>query len=148
MKKLITIICIFLFSIISISAQVKKGSREKIKAIKASYLTEQLNLSSEEAEKFWPIYNEYNKNQHAIRNELRTELKPNFKIGIDSISEEKAEKLVALKINISKKIYESDIDFLAKIKKVLPFKKILKLQIAEMEFGRKLMHRYKGKRAN
>ncbi|SRR5579871_258136 len=32
---------------------------EKIESLKIAYLTKQLNLSPEEAERFWPVYNKY-----------------------------------------------------------------------------------------
>ncbi len=35
----------------------KKGGR--IEALKIAFLTRKLNLSSEEAQKFWPVYNKY-----------------------------------------------------------------------------------------
>lgn len=33
--------------------------RPNIEAIKVAYITKQLNLSAEEAQKFWPVHNEY-----------------------------------------------------------------------------------------
>ena len=41
------------------------NGREKIKMLEIGYLTRQLQLSSSEAERFWPLFNEY-------RKELRT----------------------------------------------------------------------------
>ena len=146
MKKIIIFICISFFCILSFKAQGKKGSREKIKALKVAYLTEQLNLTSSEAEKFWPIYNEFDKNNHSLRSKLRYEIKKAKKSKGDSITEKEAETLVKLKLSTDKEIYESQKEFIAKIKKVISFKKIIQLQVAEMEFGRKLMKRYKRKK--
>ena len=143
MKKTIIFLAISLFCVLSIKAQSKKGSREKIKALKVAYLTEQLNLTSEEAEKFWPVYNEYDKNNHDLRSKLRHEIKKTRKNKGDSITEKEAEALVKLKLSTDKQIYESHKKFIAKIKKVISYKKIIQLQVAEMEFGRKLMKRYK-----
>ena len=44
------------------------NGREKIKMLEIGYLTRQLQLSSSEAERFWPLFNEY-------RKELRTVVK-------------------------------------------------------------------------
>jgi len=35
------------------------GDGGRIEALKIGYLTKKLNLSTEEAQKFWPIYNQY-----------------------------------------------------------------------------------------
>ena len=48
------------------------GHGEKIEALKVAYITQQLNLTPEEAQRFWPIYNAY-------KNELTT-LRKNFKL--------------------------------------------------------------------
>ncbi|MEO9571621.1 MAG: sensor of ECF-type sigma factor [Polaribacter sp.] len=148
MKKLITFICISLFCIFSLTAQEKKGG-EKIKALKIAYLTEQLNLTSTEAEKFWPIYNIYSKEQHDLRNAIRTEMKNAIKKSKDDIklvSENEAERIIKFKLTTDKKIYESEKNFITKIKNIISYKKIMQLQIAEMEFGRKLMKKYRLKK--
>ena len=149
MKKIITFICISLFCILSLSAQGRKG-KEKIKALKISYLTEQLALTSDEAQKFWPIYNTYDNEQHRFRNEYKSKIKEAIKTkeSIDSISEKDAEELTNAKLVVDKKLYESQKTFIKKIKEVISYKKIIQLQIAEMEFGRKLMSRYRHKKGS
>ena len=57
-SKILTLIFVLFFSF-SLSAQVNKESREKIKTLKIAYITEQLNLTAKEAQDFWPIYNTY-----------------------------------------------------------------------------------------
>jgi hypothetical protein len=46
----------FLF-MIGIKMQAQNGNR--LEALKIAYITNKLNLSPEEAQKFWPIYNQY-----------------------------------------------------------------------------------------
>ena len=146
MKKIFFILIALLFSL-SLSAQISKESREKIKSLKIAYLTEQLNLTVKEAQGFWPIYNKFDEEQHELRNKNRTEIKKLIreKGELESISEADAERLISLKLKNDKALYESQKEFISNIKKVIPYKKILQLQIAEMEFARKLMRRYKKK---
>lgn len=40
---------------------------EKIEALKIAFITQQLNLTPEEAQKFWPIYNTYKEELAALR---------------------------------------------------------------------------------
>lgn len=147
MKNLLSILCISFFCIVSFSAQDKRDSKEKIKALKISYLTEQLHLTPDEAEKFWPIYNAYDIEQHDLRSKQRFELKKALKSSdeIEALNESDAEKLITLKLSIDKQLYESQKDFINKIKQVISYKKIIKLHVAEMEFGRKLMSKYRHK---
>ena len=148
MKNLITLICISCFCFISISAQNREKGREKIKTLKISYLTEKLNLTPEEAQKFWPIYNAYDEEQHALRSRQRTELKKALKNSdeIEALNEGDAEKLIILKLSIDRQLHESQKKFIDKVKQVISFKKIIRLHVAEMEFGRKLMSKYRHKK--
>lgn len=147
MKKLIVVICISLFFSISLQAQMSKEGRDKIKALKIAYLTEQINLTTDEAQKFWPIYNAYIKEQIKIRNNYRDTLRKNsIKNKVSSLDENEAKKLVNLKLQTDKDLYESQIKFVKKVVGIISYKKIIQLQIAEMEFGRKLMRKYKRER--
>ena len=150
MKKLITVICIIIFCTLSVSAQEKKESRDKIKALKVSYLTEQLSLTSEEAQKFWPIYNNHENNTNRYIREQINEIKKEISKAenLDAINEERAKVLYSMIRSLEKKKYEDGKIYISKLEKIISFKKILKLHIAEREFGRKLMRKYKHKRGN
>jgi len=139
MKKLIILTTLLFFCLFTTTAQ------EKIKALKIAYLTEQLNLTSSEAEKFWPIYNKNDETQYELRHKVRSEIKKNFKGKdlVNSISEEEAERIIKLKLDTDKKVYECQSAFINKIKNIISYKKIIRLQVAEMEFGRKLMSKYR-----
>jgi nitrate reductase assembly molybdenum cofactor insertion protein NarJ len=49
--------------------QPKPGRR--LEALKTAYVTKQLNLTTEEAEKFWPVYRNYAADLHKMRQEQR-----------------------------------------------------------------------------
>ncbi|THU41428.1 hypothetical protein FAM09_04790 [Niastella caeni] len=62
MKKIILIIVIALSaSVVSVAQDddAEKGNGGRLEALKIAYLTKKLNLSTDEAQKFWPIYNQY-----------------------------------------------------------------------------------------
>ena len=64
MKKIILIIVMALgISAVSLAQDDndagQKGNGSRIEALKIAYLTKKLNLSTDEAQKFWPIYKEY-----------------------------------------------------------------------------------------
>jgi Skp family chaperone for outer membrane proteins len=150
MKKIIILLCISLFCAHSFTAQGKKEGKEKIRTLKIAYITEQLELTTSEAEKFWPIYNMYDKEQHTLRGSYRFTLKKAIQKNetLDSLSEDESRKLIVLKLNTDKKLYEAQKDFVKKIEGVISYKKIIKLQMAEIEFGRNLMRKYKRKRSD
>lgn len=40
--------------------------RDRIKALKIAYITEHVNLSAEQAERFWPVYNRFESEMHNL----------------------------------------------------------------------------------
>lgn len=42
------------------SRQTRKERMEKIESAKIAFLTEKLHLTTDQSQKFWPLYNEYN----------------------------------------------------------------------------------------
>lgn len=73
MKKLFCLITICLLSLSSFAQDDKeeKVPGARIEALKIAYLTKKLNLSPEEAQKFWPIYNQYSDDIRKVRQEAR-----------------------------------------------------------------------------
>ena len=80
----------------------RKAHKEKIKAMKVSYITEKLNLTSEEAEKFWPIYNEYDAKMRDIHRAHKSNVRKLKKF--DELTEEElatlSEHIFALRTKI------------------------------------------------
>src|SRR5882757_9173847 len=62
----------------------KAGNGERLEALKIAYLTKKLDLTTEEAQRFWPVYNKYTDEIHGIRREQKdknlTELEAEDKI--------------------------------------------------------------------
>ncbi|MBA3987465.1 MAG: hypothetical protein H0X63_13050, partial [Flavobacteriales bacterium] len=92
MKKLLNITALFLLFTLTIHAQGDKG--EKIKALKAAFITQQLNLSSAEAEKFWPIYNSFQERKYALKLREREEIKSKIKNNISTMNDEEANAIL------------------------------------------------------
>lgn len=79
MKQFLLIFCLFLGVGMVSYAQDNDGGR--IQALKIAYLTKKLNLSPEEAQKFWPVYNKYEEEIRQARMDTRTdELKREEKV--------------------------------------------------------------------
>lgn len=145
MKKTIYLLCFSLLFSIQSYTQMNKESREKIKTLKIAYLTEKLNLSAEEAQKFWPVYNKFDEQKIKLRTSNRGEIKKYIKQkgNINNIDDKEAKRLINLKLKNDKTLNELEFKFVKDISKIISHKKILQLQIAEMEFARKLMRKYK-----
>jgi hypothetical protein len=122
--------------------------REKIKAFKISFLTSELELTSAEAQKFWPIYNAYDEKQFELRYEKMMSYMRKIEEETNSMSEKDAALLLTQIINTDKELYILRERYMANLRKVLSAKKILKLKKSEDDFNRKLLKQYRDKAKN
>lgn len=115
----------------------RKEREERIHRHKIAFISTELKLDSDEAEKFWPIYNEYEAELEVIRSEKRKyhkELK-----NIDELSDERAYELTELLFESDKKENEIRLKYLGKFAEVLGKKKAAKVFMAEEMFKRELL---------
>jgi hypothetical protein len=142
---------ILFFATFSFYAQNDKTDekREKIKAYKVSFLTTELELTSTEAEKFWPVYNAYDDKQFELRHEkMKTYLRKLDDDNISSMSEKEAAVLLSQIESTDKELYLLRDKYNTSLKKILSAKKILKLKKSEDDFNRKLLKQYRDKAGN
>ncbi|OXA88736.1 sensor of ECF-type sigma factor [Flavobacterium hercynium] len=136
------------FATFSFYAQSDKTDekREKIKAYKVSFLTTELELTSTEAEKFWPIYNAFDDKQFELRHEkMKTYLRKLDDDNISSLSEKESCILLSQIESTDKELYTLREKYMTNLKKILSAKKILKLKKSEDDFNRKLLKQYRDK---
>jgi hypothetical protein len=120
MKKYILLFFIMFGSLSTVSAQDGSETRgEKVESLKIAFITQKLQLTPDEAQKFWPIYNQY-------ENEIRS-LQLDYKNGPALENEEKL-------LNIRKKYAPS-------FEKVIGPQKLNNLFNAERDFRALLIRR-------
>ena len=146
MKKKLTLSVLLLFTVLSFSQDFKE-KREKIKALKVAYITEQLDLSTDEAQKFWPIYNIHEEKDFELRHKKMRSIINKFENGgLEKLSDKEATSLINQIEIIEDEIHESKKKYIRELKTVISAKKIIKLKKAEDEFNRKLLKQFRGKR--
>ncbi len=104
---------------------------ERLNAFKIGFFTKKLNLTSAEAEKFWPIYDEYQKQKNMIQAE-RVNLIRDFNQNVNTLNDnqitEIGDKLVATVVKES----TLQVSFHNKLKEVLPPVKVVRFYQAEI----------------
>jgi hypothetical protein len=125
-----------------------KEKREQIKAMKVAFLTSELDLSSSEAEKFWPLYNTFDDKQFELRHQkMKGYFKRMQNDELDKLSEKDASSLLNQIEDNEEDLFNLRKKFILSLKEILPAAKIIKLKKAEEDFNRKLLQQYKDKRA-
>lgn len=144
--KLLPII-LFLVSISTFAQGGKQGEKKaQIKALKVAFITEELKLTSAEAEKFWPLYNAYDSEQSDLRHKKLKSLVNRMESGtVDAMSDKEASAFLNQMENTEDEIFQNKKKFGNSLKSILPPIKIIKLKKAEEDFSRKLLRQYRDK---
>jgi hypothetical protein len=144
MKRVVIVILIMLiFPVTKLAAQ--NQNLEKLNAYKIAFFTRKLNLTSPEAEKFWPVYNEFQKQRNIIQQEKVTLIKDfnqNESTLNDNQLAELGDKLVATVVQES----SLAVTFHKKLKEVLPPAKVIRFYQAENQFKAQLLNELQGVR--
>ena len=122
----------------------KQEDFELYKAKRVSYMTEKMQLSPEEAQKFWPIYNEFDRlrgEYHEKRRNLERKAQENY----DKLSEADFKKLNAEIVELSVKECSLVKTYNDKFLEVLPAKKVILIGPTENEFRFKMIREFRQK---
>ncbi|MAO09147.1 MAG: sensor of ECF-type sigma factor [Alteromonas sp.] len=119
---------------------------EKLKAYKTAFITEALDLTASEAEKFWPIYNVHEDKMMALRKSERKEIFETVRHNLESLSEEEANKLIDRMVDLKSKEFIYEKELIQNLKGILPAKKIIRLKKAEEEFKHMLLDKFRNRK--
>ena len=128
--------------------QAQDRKHEKIKALKTAYITEKLSLTSNEAEKFWPIYNKYDDKFHALRKKEKNEIYQKLRDGLDKMNDAEANALIDTSLSLESEQLELHKQMIAELRGVISSKKIIILKKTEDDFKRELLDRYRNGHSN
>jgi hypothetical protein len=135
--KVIVLMILITFGMPQISAQ--NNNLERLNAYKIAFFTKRLNLTSQEAEKFWPVYNEFQDMRHKLQLE-RQAINRNFNQNGLNMTEkemtEAADELIRLQVREAAIAQE----FHNKIKGILSPVKVLRLYQAENQYRVQLLN--------
>jgi hypothetical protein len=145
-KSVILLICtIFLFAFAGFTQNREAPDFEKFKSQKIAFLTEKINLSPKEAQDFWPLYNEYEKQKIELQ-QHRRQLEQKTHDENINLSDQEIIKTTREIASTFTKEAELSTDYNEKFLKVLPPQKVLQLYRAENQFRAHMFDEYRKKR--
>lgn len=120
--------------------------KEKMMSERVAFLTLEMNLTPEEAQAFWPVYNQINgEKDEAIHNVFKA-----YKALDEAIKTEKSEKEISRLLDAYLSAKEAQSEFEKKadeqFRKVLPVSKVAKLYLGEEKFRRQHIRKLHEKR--
>ncbi len=151
MKKVISILCFLAVFAAGAWAQGQpprrgneNGWRERVRAEKVAFLTEEIDLSESEAQVFWPIYNQIQKEKRESFEAVRQTYEAMEKGLKEGKSGKEMEKLVKAYIDAKDKNEGIETKAFNKLMKALPAEKVARYFVAEEKFRHQQIGRLGG----
>jgi len=118
-------------------AQRGRGNQvdqEKLESARVAFITNRLGLSTDQAEKFWPIYNQHNESRRAFMDKLHGISKE----AGDNPTEGKAKELIEKRFQIQEDMMKEEKAFMREITKAITSVQAFKLSEANRDFTRQI----------
>lgn len=147
-SKILPLIIAFIsLNVIAQDGPIIRKKKEQIKALKVAFITNELSLTSDEATKFWPLFNAFEVKQQEIKKQkLKGYLKRVDDGSFDNLSEKEATTMLAQMESTEDELYQLKKKFISNLKGIISPIKILKLKKAEENFNRKLLQQYRDRK--
>ena len=145
MKLFISLILLF---ISTITLSQNNDKLEKIKALRVAFISTKLELTSNEAQKFWPIFNEFDKNQTDLRKEKRMLMMKLKHQNTSSLSDIEMQKLLDTSELLESNIQTNRQQLVKNLKGVISPQKIILLKQLEEDFKKTLLKQMRNSKNN
>ena len=145
MKNLMILLAVLTFTRAFAQPPEMEERKEKMNAMRVGFITDALDLSSDEAQVFWPVYNEKNDKIESLKKEGVQKMHKLKKEGksLDALSDKELSVIMTEKLNNEKTIAQLNMDYHKKFLELIGTKKTFQLYEAEMDFRRELMRKFR-----
>lgn len=143
MKKIILKITLLLFTIAgSLPALAQQEQHhqskerwQKIQNAKIAFITEKINLTPEQSQKFWPLYNQLEKERDLIREKSRALRSEN----LEGMSDSELRTALNSRLNWRQSELDLDKQYMDKFLRVISVRQLASLYRSEREFTKVLL---------
>lgn len=138
MKKMIFFLTI-VFLVPALRSEGQTTNLEKLNNYKIGFFTKKLDLTSDEAVKFWPVYNEYQTQRNSIQME-KLKINRNFNQNESSLTDKQLTEMGDKYVDLLVQESNLSVDFHKKLKEVLPPAKVIRYYQAENQYKAQLLN--------
>ncbi len=107
----------------------------RVESMKVAFITERLSLTPQEAQAFWPIYNQYKDEEKKIRQKYK------FSGNMAAMTDAEAEKALENALELEQQLLNLKRDYTQRMRKAIPVRKIVLLDRTERAFREELVKR-------
>lgn len=118
----------------------RKARIEQYESMKMAHITSELELTPEEAQKFWPVYNQWNEKKRALREAHRPDKR------VEEMTEAEAEAFLESVVEQRREMSAIEDAMIDDLQGVLPAQKIVRLLHVEKNFHKSMVRKMREKR--
>lgn len=133
-----TLILLLLMTSSFLTKSQSPEAKRKIEAARIALITERLELTPEQAEKFWPVYREYGLKKREIRQDFDKQRKT---FDPNKASEEENQKMLEMATQVKERQLNLEREYSERILKVINTRQLNNLRKAENDFKEMLLKR-------
>jgi len=129
-------------SLHGVAQSAPSGRLNQLENARIAYITEKISLTQEQAQQFWPVYNEYTTKRRALNQrsrQLRT-TRP------ETLSDQQLKDNLNQTLALRQQEIDLDKVYLLQFQKVLSVRQVSQLYTAERQFTREVLQRVAGGR--
>ena len=132
----------FFFALPVMAQKAEKSSydKEKLESAKVAFITQRLDLSPEQAEKFWPVYNQHSKEKRNLMRQIDRLVENG-----EGMTNEQANQIITRRFELQQQILDLEKIFLKNIVKIISPMQAIKLDDVNKDFAR---HSYRMQKRN
>ena len=142
MKQFLKILVIALVTSTSLLAQPQRRF-ERIHSLKVAYITDRIQLTSEQSAAFWPVYNEYEREMQSTRKQFANQNHDNR-----PMSDEASMHLIDDNLDYQQRVLDIKKKYKDQFLKILSPQQLVDLYKAERQFKLMLIQQLKQKHGN
>jgi hypothetical protein len=118
-------------------------AKRKIESARIAVITERLNLTPEQAQEFWPLYNEFLAKRKAFRQDYSN---AKSKVDVENASEKERKELLEYGMQLKERSLTLEKEYSDRMLRVISTKQIMELRQAEDDFKKMLLRQIERRR--
>ncbi len=144
MKKIVILLTALVITIFGADLKAQnQATKEKIQAARIALITERLGLTPEQAEKFWPLYNEFDQKRRELRQEYTRE---KAKLDMNTATEEQKKALLDFGLQLKERNLNLERNYSDRMLSIITADQIISLRKAEDDFRKMVLEQVRQRR--
>lgn len=139
-KSIYSLLILIFFSQMAFAQREGSFDKEKLKDARIAFITDRLDLSSQQAERFWPIFNKYSESREANLRKMAS-LNPRREEG--EISDSQAKTMITERFKLQRQMVADEEKFVQEVSSVISYSQILQLNGIARDFTRMIYQRHR-----